>query len=331
MQDWLLPSLLAAALLLLVLVVVLRRPASSSDIRLEALAASQERLAALMAQQLAEQSDRLSRGLAESAHRAQTTAGQIQERLAVIDAARRNMEALGTQLGSLTAILGNKQARGAFGEVQLRQLVEDRLPPDGFSWQHVLSNGTRCDCLIQLPYPPGPVAVDSKFPLEAWRALREAGDDPQARQAAARRFTMDMRRHVVDIAQKYLIPGETAEAALLFVPSEAIFTDLHTQFAAVVEEAQRRRVYIVSPSTLWAMLSAMRSLMQDIRMRAQAGRIQEEVGRLVQDVKRLEERVTKLKTHFAQAQTDLREIEISTDKILRTASRIGQAEVDDDA
>jgi DNA recombination protein RmuC len=292
-----------------------------------AIAGQNERLDAA----LAGQGEKLSRSLAEQAQRAQDTAGQIHERLAVIDAARQNMEALGTQVGTLASILGNKQARGAFGEMQLRQLIEDRLPPEGFVWQHVLSNGTRCDCLIRLPHPPGPVVVDSKFPLEAWQALREAGEDVGARTGASRQFSADMRRHVDDIAKKYLIAGETAEAAILFVPSEAVFAELHTGFAAVVDEAQRRRVYVASPTTLWAMLSAMRALMQDVRMRAQAGRIQEEVGRLVEDVSRLDARVGGLKRHFDQAQDDIRQIEISTDKIVRRGGRIESVELEDQA
>lgn len=292
-----------------------------------AIAAQNQRLDAA----LAGQGEKLSRTLAEQAQRAQETAGQIHERLAVIDAARQNMEALGAQVGTLASILGNKQSRGAFGEMQLRQLIEDRLPPEGFSWQHVLSNGTRCDCLIRLPHPPGPVVVDSKFPLEAWQALRDAGEDVGARTAASRQFSADMRKHVDDISKKYLIAGETAEAAILFVPSEAVFAELHTGFAAVVDEAQRRRVYVASPTTLWAMLSAMRALMQDVRMRAQAGRIQEEVGRLVEDVSRLNARVGGLKRHFDQAQDDIRQIEISTDKIVRRGGRIESVELEDAA
>ncbi|MFC3125290.1 DNA recombination protein RmuC [Pseudoroseomonas globiformis] len=291
-----------------------------------AIAAQNVRLDAALAQQ----QERLAQSLADSALRAQESAGQIQERLAVIDAARANMEALGGQVTNLAAILGNKQSRGAFGEMQLRQLVEDRLPPDGFSWQHTLSTGTRCDCLIRLPYPPGPVAVDSKFPLEAWQSWRDAAEDVGARTAAGRQFAADMRRHIDDIARKYLIPGETAEAAILFVPSEAIFAELHTGFTPVVDEAQRKRVYIASPTTLWAMLSAMRSLMQDVRMRAQAGRIREEVARLMADLHRLNERVGKLKTHFNQAQDDIRTIDISTDKILRAGARIEAVETDDE-
>ena len=288
------------------------------------LAATQEALAGAVAAQ----NDRLGRVLSESAVKAEETAGKIHERLAVIDAARANMEALGAQVGSLAQILGNKQARGAFGEVQLRQLIEDRLPADGFAWQHTLANKTRCDCLIRLPHPPGPIAVDSKFPLEAWLAARDAADDA-ARIAATKRFATDIVRHVDDVAGKYICPGETAEGALIFVPSEAIYADLHAVHPGVVEAAARRGIYIVSPSTLWAVLGTMRALMQDVRMRAEAGLIKHQVAALVQDVSRLDDRVAKLKKHFADMQGDVMQIEISTAKIARRGAQIEAVELSD--
>ena len=288
------------------------------------LAATQEALAGAVAAQ----NDRLGRVLSENAVKAEETAGKIHERLAVIDAARANMEALGAQVGSLAQILGNKQARGAFGEVQLRQLVEDRLPADGFVWQHTLSNRTRCDCLIRLPHPPGPIAVDSKFPLEAWLAARDAADDA-ARLAATKRFAADIGRHIEDVAGKYICPGETAEGALIFVPSEAIYADLHAVHPGVVESAARRGIYIVSPSTMWAVLGTMRALMQDVRMRAEAGMIKQQVAALVQDVLRLDDRVAKLKRHFADMQNDVSQIEISSGKIARRGAQIEAVELSD--
>jgi DNA recombination protein RmuC len=288
------------------------------------LAATQEALAGAVAAQ----NDRLGRVLSENAVKAEETAGKIHERLAVIDAARANMEALGAQVGSLAQILGNKQARGAFGEVQLRQLVEDRLPADGFVWQHTLSNRTRCDCLIRLPHPPGPIAVDSKFPLEAWLAARDAADDA-ARLAATKRFATDIGRHIEDVAGKYICPGETAEGALIFVPSEAIYADLHAVHPGVVESAARRGIYIVSPSTMWAVLGTMRALMQDVRMRAEAGMIKQQVAALVQDVLRLDDRVAKLKRHFGDMQNDVSQIEISSGKIARRGAQIEAVELSD--
>jgi len=305
-----------------------------------ALAAQNERLAAgekaladrlgatqeTLAGAVAAQNERLSRILSDNAVRAEETAGKIHERLAVIDAARANMEALGAQVGSLAQILGNKQSRGAFGEVQLRQIVEDRLPPDGFLWQHTLTNRTRCDVLIRLPHPPGPIAVDSKFPLEAWLAARDAADDA-ARIAATRRFAADVTRHVDDVAGKYILPGETAEGALIFVPSEAIYADLHAAHGPVVDRAARLGVYIVSPSTMWAVLGTMRALMQDVRMRAEAGQIKAQVGELVKEVGRLDERVAKLRKHFADMQTDVQQIEITTGKIARRGVAIEAVEL----
>jgi DNA recombination protein RmuC len=288
------------------------------------LAATQEALAGAVAAQ----NERLGRVLSESAVKAEETAGKIHERLAVIDAARANMEALGAQVGSLAQILGNKQARGAFGEVQLRQLIEDRLPADGFVWQHTLSNKTRCDCLIRLPHPPGPIAVDSKFPLEAWLAARDAADDA-ARLSATKRFAADIGRHIDDVAGKYICPGETAEGALIFVPSEAIYADLHAVHPGVVEAAARRGIYIVSPSTMWAVLGTMRALMQDVRMRAEAGLIKQQVAALVQDVFRMDDRVAKLKKHFADMQNDVLQIEISSGKIARRGVQIEAVELSD--
>ena len=275
---------------------------------------------------LAGQTERVTKSLDDQAKRTAETAAAIQERLAVIDAARSNIEGLGQQVGSLAAILSNKQSRGTFGEVQLKQIIEDRLPPDAFTFQQVFSTRARADCLIRLPYPPGPVAVDSKFPLESWLAEREAGEEA-VRSAAAKRFVADMRKHVEDVGSKYIIPGETADGALLFVPSEAIFADLHTRFAPVVEEAARRRVYIVSPTTLWAVLGTMRALMQDVRMRAEAGRIQEEVRKLMTDLGRFDERVSELRRHFEKASEAIRSIETTRDKLARGGERIAAIEL----
>jgi len=300
------------------------RLAQGEQAMADRLAATQEALAAAVSAQ----NEKLGRVLSDSAVKAEETAGKIHERLAVIDAARANMEALGAQVGSLAQILGNKQARGAFGEVQLRQLIEDRLPADGFVWQHTLANKTRCDCLIRLPHPPGPIAVDSKFPLEAWLAARDATDDA-GRISATKRFATDIVRHVDDVAGKYICPGETAEGALIFVPSEAIYADLHSVHPGVVEAAARRGIYIVSPSTLWAVLGTMRALMQDVRMRAEAGMIKHQVAALVQDVVRLDDRVAKLKKHFADMQGDVSQIEISTAKIARRGAQIEAVELSD--
>lgn len=297
----------------------------------EALRAQNERLGAAertLGEALAQQNEKLLRTLNEQARADLEASAAIQERLAVIDAARGNIEALGTQVGHLSAILGNKQTRGAFGEAQLEQIVQDRLPPDAFALQATLGNGRRVDCLIRLPHPPGPVAVDSKFPLESWLVLREAPDEA-ARAAALRGFRADVLKHVRDVADRYILPDETADGAILFVPSEAIYADLHGALPDVVSEAHRRSVYIVSPTTLWAVLASMRALMRDVRMRTEARRIQSEVQGLVRDVGLLEDRVGKLKRHFEQAQGDIEDIERSTRAIKRHGEKIEAVEVGD--
>jgi DNA recombination protein RmuC len=325
--------LIAVGLLMVVLAVLLLRRAPVDRAlygQVQALAAAQDRQGERLTALMLDQTRALGEALSGQTERVSRTAQEIQQRLAVIDAARANMEALGSQVHSLAGILGNKQARGAFGEMQLEDLVRDRLPAAAFAFQHPFSNGRRADCLIRLPHPPGPIVVDSKFPLEAYRALSAAKTE-LARAAAARQFAADVTRHVRDVATRYIIPGETADGALIFVPSEAIFAELHASHPAVVAEAARRGVYIVSPSTLWAVLGTMRALLKDIRLRAEAGRIKDEVTRLVGDVKRLEERVRKLKTLFTAAQDDLREVEISAEKIIRSGARVEAAEVTDEA
>ncbi|WP_456307360.1 DNA recombination protein RmuC [Paeniroseomonas aquatica] len=215
MPEWILPVLVpVAAALAGMLVVLAFRPRGNDGVAL--LADRMDALSQRLDGAVAAQNERLARSLAESADRTQDSARRIHERLAVIDAARANIEALGTQVTTLSGILGNKQSRGAFGEVQLRDMLADRLPADGWAWQYTLASGVRCDALIRLPFPPGPIAIDSKFPLEAWQALRAAPDDA-ARALAQRRLATDIRRHVDDVATKYIRPGETAEGALIFL------------------------------------------------------------------------------------------------------------------
>ncbi|MCB4820787.1 DNA recombination protein RmuC [Roseicella aerolata] len=331
MPDWLLPLLvplaaaLAGALLAGALVLVFRPRGAGEAAAL--LADRVEALAARMDAAVAAQNERLGRALADSADRTQESARRIHERLAVIDAARANIEALGGQVTTLAGILGNKQARGAFGEVQLRDMLADRLPAEGWGWQVTLANGTRCDALIRLPFPPGPIAVDSKFPLEGWQALRRAPDEA-ARAAAKRRLSADIRRHVDDVARKYICPGETAEGALIFLPSEALHADLHALFGSLVAEAARRGVYLVSPGTLWAVLGAMRALMRDVRLRAEAQHLRREVARLAEETERLDRRVANLKRHFADMQVDVQQIEITAQKITAAGARIEAVEMD---
>ncbi|MEE8334565.1 MAG: DNA recombination protein RmuC, partial [Alphaproteobacteria bacterium] len=223
----------------------------------------------------------------------------------------------------------NKQARGAFGEVQLQDIVTSALPPSAYGFQETLGNGKRADCLIRLPNPPGDIVIDAKFPLESYRALIAAKDDA-ARTAARRRFATDVNKHVTDIAERYIVPGETAESALMFLPSEAVYAELHTSFGEVIERSHRARVWIVSPTTLMATLNTVRAVLKDARMREQAGLIQNEVMTMLTDLTRLDDRVGKLESHFSMAEKDLRAIRISSDKIKGRGERIGEIEMGED-
>ena len=256
-------------------------------------------------------------------HNAQTTAhsmGALRERLQVIDAAQAKIEALSGNVLSLQDILSNKQARGAFGEVQLEALLADALPPDSYALQVTLSNGRRVDALVALDPP---LAVDAKFPLEAWQALCRATDDA-GRAAARRALGLALRGHIRAIAERYILPGETAEGALLFLPSEAVYAELHANLPEIVREGFNARVWVVSPTTLMATLNTLRAVMKDTRLRAQAQVVRREVQLLVQDAERLGARVAKLESHFAQVTSDLGDIRISADKITRRGTRLDE-------
>lgn len=265
----------------------------------------------------------LSERLEQSSARTAESLGELRKHLQVIDQAQKNITELSGQVVGLQDILSNKQARGAFGNVQLRDLVRSALPPSAFQFEATLSNGRRADCLIRLPMPPGPIAVDAKFPLESFEALRAARDEVQRGQAASG-FRRDILKHVKDIAERYIVPGETAESALMFLPSEAIYAELHANFTELVQQSYRARVWIVSPTTLMATLNTVRAVLQDANMRKQAEVIQGEVHKMLEDVARLDTRARNLQRHFRQAGEDLDQILTSTEKI----DRRGRAIVD---
>ena len=292
----------------------------------ERLQAQERALAQTLEERLGDLGRRVGDRLQEQSQQAGQALGALQERLAVIDAAQKNITELSTQMVGLQDILGNKQARGRFGEVLLENLLRDALPATAFELQAALGSG-RVDCLIRLPNPPGPIAVDAKFPKEAYDALREASGDA-AITLARRTFAADIRRHVLAIAEKYIVAGVTAESALMFVPSEAIYAELHANFANVVEESHRRRVWIVSPTTLMATLTTIRAILRDVQMREQAGAIQKEVGLLVADVKRLDERVGRLQRHFEQTGEDFRQVRLSAEGIARHGQRIEAIQIE---
>ena len=287
----------------------------------ERLQAQERALSKTLEERLATVVKRVGESLDKSHTKTTEAMTSLKERLAVIDAAQKNITELSAQVVGLQDILSNKQARGLMGEIQLQDLVRDALPPSAYAFQVTLGNGKRADCLLRLPNPPGSIAIDAKFPLEAYRALHEAKDE-SARTQASRAFAGDVQRHIRDIAERYIVAGETAESALMFVPSEAVYAEIHANFPDTVERSHRARVWIVSPTTLMATLHTVRAVLKDAHMREQAGVIQDEVHRMIEDVVRLDDRVEKLQRHFGQASEDVRQIRISTDKVTRRAEKI---------
>jgi len=287
----------------------------------EAQAQAQTSMLQLMEQRLALVQQQMNENLHGSARRTAQSLGDLQQRLSAIDKAQDNITKLSGDVLSLQDILSNKQTRGAYGEIQLNDIVTKALPSDSYTLQATLSNGNRPDCLIHLPNPPGHIVIDSKFPLESYEALRKAKTDRELNEAA-KFLRSSIKRHIKDISSKYIIEGETADGALMFLPSEAVYAELHANFPELVRDGFAARVWIVSPTTCMATLNTMRAILKDARMREQAGAIRRELGLLFQDVERLGTRVENLDRHFGQAAKDLSEIKISSDKAGRRARRL---------
>ncbi len=287
----------------------------------EANASSQANMLKLMEMRLAEVSKGMTDNLSNSATKTAQSLGELQQRLKTIDKAQANIEKLSGDVLTLQDILSNKQTRGAFGEIQLHDIVGKALPSDSFTWQATLSNGKRADCLIHLPNPPGPIVIDFKFPLEAYEALRNATSDFEVNEAA-KALRVAVKAHIKAISEKYILDGETADGALMFLPSEAIYAELHGNFPELVRAGFDSRVWIVSPTTCMATLNTMRAILKDLRMREQAGAIRRELGLLYGDIDRLTQRVSNLDRHFDQASKDIEAIKVSADKAGRRASRL---------
>ncbi len=321
----------ALAFLALVVVLVALRTArgqAETAARLGRLAEQQDGIREAVQARLQEQERAIAAVLQSRGERTDRSLSRLDERLAIIDEARKNIARLSEQVVSLEGILANKQARGAFGEIQLRDLVGSIMPPGAFAFQATLANGRRADCLLKLPNPPGPIAIDAKFPLESWQRLQAAASEPD-RIRAGREFSADILKHVRDIRDRYIVPGETGDAALMFLPSESVYAELHANHTNAVEQSFRDKVYIVSPTTLWATLNTVRAVFRDVRMREQAHLIQREVETMMQDIGRLDDRVGKLATHFDRARRDIDQIQISTGKIVNRGEKIGELDLED--
>jgi DNA recombination protein RmuC len=324
-----------AAALIVAFAVTRKRP-ERTDLRLDGVISAQGAIAGQFQQTIAAQNllsqridalnQRLGESLKENTDKTAATLGSIGERLSVIDAAQKNITALSGQVVSLKEVLSNKQSRGAFGQAQMEEIVRDGLPPSLFAFQATLSNNSRPDCLIRLPGAEAGIVIDSKFPLECFEALRRAQSEDDRKLAMAR-VRADVLKHVKDIAEKYLIEGETQSPAIMFVPSESIYADLHDEFSDVIQRAHRAQVIVVSPNILMLAINTIQTVMKDARMREQAHLIQREVGLLLEDVKRLDERVDKLRRHYAQAEDDMKDIAISTEKIMKRSASIEHVEL----
>lgn len=295
----------------------------------ERLQAQERVLSKTLDERIGDLTRRMGEGMVEQTKHTATHMTALAERLAVIDAAQKNITELSAQVVSLQDILSNKQTRGAFGEVQLNALVTNALPPSAYQFQATLENRSRVDCLLHLPNPPGSICIDSKFPLESYYALNNAENEAD-KKLAERAFSAAILKHVKDISEKYIVPGETADSALMFLPSEAIYAELHAHFPDVVEKTYKAKVWIVSPTTLMATLNTVRAVLRDARMREEAGRIQGEVMKMLEDVDRLDKRVGNLDSHFNQAVKDIRDIRISTDKVTKRGERIQEIQLSDE-
>ena len=271
----------------------------------------------------------LGKNLTESSRKTTDSLSKLNERLAVIDTAQKNITELSSNVVTLQQILSNKQQRGAFGQGRMEAIIEDGLPRGAYTFQATLTNKMRPDCVIHLPNAPD-LVIDAKFPLEGFEALREARADTDKKQAAAR-IKQDIGVHIAAIAERYLIPGETQDTALMFVPSESVYAELHESFADVLQKAARARIVIVSPNMLMLAVQTMQAIMKDVKMREQAGLIQKEVTYLMDDVHRLRDRVLKLQQHFGQAGKDIELVLTSSEKITSRGRKIETLDFDEEA
>ena len=287
----------------------------------EAQAAQQNNMLKLMEARLAAVQEQMTLNLTTNAKTTANSLGELQQRLVTIDKAQDNIQKLSGDVLSLQDILANKQTRGAFGEIQLQEIVSKALPSDAYAWQATLSNGKRADCLIHLPNPPGPIVIDSKFPLEAYEALRNAKTELDTRDAVKFMRT-SVKAHIKAISEKYIIEGETADGAIMFLPSEAVYAELHSNFPELIREGFEARVWIVSPTTCMATLNTMRAILKDARMREQAGAIRTALRQLHRDVELVVDRVDKLNTHFNQARKDIEGIGTAAERAGKRAHKL---------
>ncbi len=295
---------------------------------LERLTERSEALSKKMDDRLELISGKVAERLDEGFKKTNETFVSVMQRLSAIDEAQKKIDGLATNVVSLQSLLGDKRARGAIGEIQLEDIVRNILPPNAYEFQSVLSSSARVDCLLRLPDPTGNISVDSKFPLENYARLVRSDQQPAERDSALRQFRNDVKAHVDAIADKYILPGETSDGALMFVPAEAIFAEIHGNHPDVVEYAMKRRVWIVSPTTLMAILNTAHAVLKNVETRKQVHIIQEALNILAGDFARFEERMKKLATHIKQASNDVEDVHVSSQKITRRFGQIHRVELE---
>jgi len=295
------------------------------------LSGSVETLVKTMDARLEQISGKVAERLDEGFKKTNETFTNVMTRLATIDEAQKKIDGLTTNVVSLQHLLGDKRSRGAFGEVQLEGLVRNILPPDAYSFQEKLSNGNRVDCLLILPPPTGKVPVDAKFPLENYHRMLDQDLAESDKHAARKQFKLDIKKHIEDISQKYLISNETSDGAVMFVPAEAVFAEIHAYHTDLVEYAMFKHVWIVSPTTLMAVLNTARAVMKDVQMREQVHIIQSELGKLSLDFKRFDERMKRLADNIRKANEEAGQVEISSRKISDHFAKIEAVEMKDDS
>jgi DNA recombination protein RmuC len=291
------------------------------------LTTSMEALTKTVDARLEQISGKVGERLDEGFKKTNETFANVMTRLATIDEAQKKIDGLTTNMVSLQELLGDKRSRGAFGEVQLEALVRNILPASAYMMQHTLENGTRVDCALFLPEPTGTVAVDSKFPLENYHRMFEPGLPESERLVAQKQFKADVKKHVDDIAGKYIIPNVTSDGAVMFIPAEAVFAEIHAYHADVVDYAMQKRVWVVSPTTLMAVLNTARAVLKDVETRKQVHIIKDELGKLGKEFGRFDERMRKLADHIRQAHDDAQQVQTTSQKISRRFAEIEKVEL----
>lgn len=280
-------------------------------------------------EQLADISGKVEERLEKGFEKTTSVFADVLKRLALIDKAQEKIAELSGNVVSLQEVLSDKRSRGAFGEVQLSALISNMMPENSYSLQHTFTNGVRADCVLFLPEPTGTVCIDSKFPLESYQKLADFSLGDADRKMAEQQFRQDIKKHIKDISEKYIIPGETSDGAMMFIPAEAVFAEIHGHYPELIEEAQRARVWLVSPTTMMAVLTTARAVLKDAATRQQIHIIQDHLVALSQDFGRFQQRMDKLALHIDQANRDVLDVNKSAKKITSRFSKIEKVELEE--